>query len=85
MGYLAFILSDEQTKVIIDAKELDIVLEKAVSATRGCSILSLMDLYGQLSRVINNYSRTCERKMLPQVNRKNKIKIICIIKIVLLF
>lgn len=55
-----------QREVIIDKVELEKVLTQAVSVTRGCSVLALMDLYGQLSRVVMKYSRTHDRHNLPQ-------------------
>lgn len=52
--------------VEIDNKELENMLTQAVSVTKGCSLLSLMDLYGQLNRVVIKYSRTHDRNNLPQ-------------------
>lgn len=56
----------EHYEVTVDRTELERVLSQAVSVTRGCSVLSLMDLYGQLNRVVVKYSRTHERNNLPQ-------------------
>lgn len=56
----------DQIAVTVDRTELECVLSQAVSVTRGCSVVSLMDLYGQLSRVVVKYSRTHDRINLPQ-------------------
>lgn len=55
-----------QRDVNIDRTELEKVLTQAVSVTRGCSVLSLMDLYGQLNRVSIKYVRSYDRNNLPQ-------------------
>lgn len=57
----------DQKQVVIDEEELQKALQQAINMSIGCSVLSLMDLYGQLSRVVTRYSRTNERKLLPQV------------------
>lgn len=55
-----------QCHVTIDEKELEKVLTQAVNVTRGCSVLALMDLYGQLNRVVMKYAKTTDRNSLPQ-------------------
>ncbi|CAH1164178.1 unnamed protein product [Phaedon cochleariae] len=46
--------------------ELEKVLDKAVDITDGCSLVTLLDLYNQLSRIIKSYSRTTSRNSLPK-------------------
>lgn len=61
----------EKIEVIINKNELENCLTQAVNVTKGCSLLSLLDLYGQLNRVILKYCRTNERNNLPQeLNRE---------------
>lgn len=61
----------EENKVFVDRGELEKVLTQAVSITRGCSVMALMDLYGQLNRVVVKNSRMTDRNSLPQeLNRE---------------
>lgn len=48
--------------------ELDKVLDTAVKITDGFSLISLLDLYNQLNRIIKKHSRTHLRASLPKVS-----------------
>ncbi|CAG9830242.1 unnamed protein product [Diabrotica balteata] len=50
----------------ISHSELEKTLEMAVKITEGLSLISLLDLYNQLSRVVKKFSRTPIRTTLPK-------------------
>lgn len=65
-----YIVSDEHEKqsIDIDKAELGKVLQTAVFVSDKQPLQSLLDLQSQLNRIVNKYSRTSNRKTLPNVS-----------------
>lgn len=49
-------------------EDLEAVLNEAVSITEEKPLHLLLDLHYQLSRILKQYIRTCDRKKLPNVS-----------------
>nr|CAH7737226.1 unnamed protein product [Callosobruchus chinensis] len=55
-----------ENRVECSQTELEKALDQVVKVTEGCTLITLLDLYNQLNRIVKRYSRTHCRSSLPK-------------------